>query len=347
MTVTFLDPPGPLPTRREVIDFVSTSGVLAVSVRFGDGAVEERAYRDGQWLYPYADSSGPASGAAGTYHLVRTGGWPRGFTVHVDEQIPPTPMPTGGQTWGVIYEVDFAAQPSQTIGAAGAYTIGGLTWWAKGLTTQVSTAVVNGAGLQFTNLSASNLLMPGYATAFTARHLFCPLGQVPGYAASGPTIVLARMTQSPSNGVGTSSGTWVGLISSTNDAISQLGSARASEAWAGIEQSTSKQIMWKLGGEGTSGASSAAGTGLGVAGVIRSHREFSLIVGSPWSGTWPAPSDLRTPVYNAPQSTMMYAIDPPARANPGIGLYLSTNSGMSGAVGTIHGVRILQPKVAA
>ena len=55
--------------------------VVAISVGFGGSHVEERAYRDGMFLYPYLRSSRSLN----TFALRREGGWPSDPTVYVDE----------------------------------------------------------------------------------------------------------------------------------------------------------------------------------------------------------------------------------------------------------------------
>lgn len=82
MSVTWLDAPGStLPSTSEAIDFRATTDPIAISVSFGDGRIEERAYREGRWLYPY----GASTRLADLYTLRRAGGWPGAFRVYVDE----------------------------------------------------------------------------------------------------------------------------------------------------------------------------------------------------------------------------------------------------------------------
>lgn len=52
-----------------------------VSVSFGSTRVEEIAYRDGAFVYPYLGSTRVGD----TFSLRRTGGWPASPTVHVEE----------------------------------------------------------------------------------------------------------------------------------------------------------------------------------------------------------------------------------------------------------------------
>jgi hypothetical protein len=55
------------------LPFTSTGAVVAISVSFGSGQrVEERAYRDGAFLYPYLRSTQ----SSGAFVLIRDGGWP-------------------------------------------------------------------------------------------------------------------------------------------------------------------------------------------------------------------------------------------------------------------------------
>lgn len=101
MTVTWLDAPNStLASRSEPVDFIATSDVAVVTVGFGPGRLEEVAYREGAFLYPYLQSTK----AGATYSLRRSGGWPRAPEVRVSE--------ASGSPWVILKEFDFASFPT-------------------------------------------------------------------------------------------------------------------------------------------------------------------------------------------------------------------------------------------
>lgn len=191
MTVTFVDSPGStLPSSAEPLDFTTTLDVIAISVSFGSGVrVEERAYRDGVFLYPYLRST--QSGH--TFSLVRDGGWPASPQVFVDENN----VPASGQVMGAIYEVDLTAQASQSMATATSYTIDGLTWWAKGACGgSQACELVNGSGLR--RYAADGAYPASYpnwrgnsnpASPDNTRALLLPLSQIPGFNPLAPLAI--------------------------------------------------------------------------------------------------------------------------------------------------------------
>lgn len=89
--------------------------------------------------------------------------------------------------WRSIYEVDFSAEPNQTIGAAGSYTIGKATWWAKGAlvynhggANTYTLSIVNGTGLRWATTGASGFFF-STGVAFPGRVMFMPFAQFTSY----------------------------------------------------------------------------------------------------------------------------------------------------------------------
>lgn len=85
MSVSWTDTPGStLPSTTEPLDFTVTEPVVAISVSFGSTRTEERAWRDGVFLWPYLRSSRNGN----TFSLVRddgTPGWPGNPQPFIDE----------------------------------------------------------------------------------------------------------------------------------------------------------------------------------------------------------------------------------------------------------------------
>lgn len=97
--VNWIDTPGvALPNETEAIDFTALGEVLAISVSFTGGVVEERAYREGVFVPPYLASTQ----AGGTFSLKRAGGWPGDLTVHVDTYMTPTELDDPDATDGTV-----------------------------------------------------------------------------------------------------------------------------------------------------------------------------------------------------------------------------------------------------
>lgn len=176
MTTTWIDTPGaPLATKHDAIDFSLDREATAVSVRFdGAGArVEERAYRDGEWLYPYRDSTKTGL----TFSLKRTGGWPSAPTVYIDEQPAPAVVPT--TFWQVLLDVDFTALPSGAIsGASGSVgssgsimaTLAGIPWNIKWYNSGAMAGTVqSGLGVKLTAYNFNDYSAYGGAYFFTSQ----------------------------------------------------------------------------------------------------------------------------------------------------------------------------------
>lgn len=179
MTVTWPLPPGStLADPARPIVFTTERDVPAVSVSFGPRRTEERAYRDGGFLWPYLRSQRSGN----TFTLVRDDGqpgWPADPKPFVDEEPAPTPPPSGGQPWGAIYDIDLSSLPNQTLNATGQYTIAGLKWWRKNaLVTGSSFQIVNGSGLSAVGGDGSG--------GVTAPRLCLPVANIPGFNNAAP-----------------------------------------------------------------------------------------------------------------------------------------------------------------
>lgn len=214
MTVTYTDASGgTLPSAAAARGFTCTAPLAYACVRYLASAAhpgqrpEEVIYRDGAFRYPYLRSTV----ASNVYSLVRDGGWPRDIELHAEEQ---TPIPTSGQPMGAIYEVDLTAQASQTMTAAGSYTIDGKVWWAKGALTSGGTsqtcAVVNGTGLQMTRPDPISSVTDWVAGGSYANRAMCfDVSQLANYNPNAPLAIEWRFVSTFASNVDESGGRYV------------------------------------------------------------------------------------------------------------------------------------------
>lgn len=216
VTVVFSGVPGG-PT-----GFTATADVVAVSVSFVGGRVEERAYRDGVFLHPYLQSTQ----GGGVFSLVRSGGWPTGWReVFVDEAIE---VPTTGSEWGAIYTLDLTAQSTFTL-ANGANTIDGLTWYSKGSSGFVDAVVnnvLNGSGLECGSAAFSA------SGNYAYRMPWFPFAQIADYNPDAPVAVAFRFSGS---GLSSSNYLIAGLASMADDGTQWLSGERATQAYVKYE----------------------------------------------------------------------------------------------------------------
>jgi hypothetical protein len=185
MAVIWIDSPGSSVSVAEPIDFTTDADVVAISVRFTSALVEERAYRDGAFLYPYLGSTQVGH----TFSLVRSGGWPaRPFEVFVDEQVS---APTDGAEWGAIYTVNLTTQGSLNMTAINAHTIDGYSWYSKGSTPfggGTQNELFGGLGLR----AASGLW--GQSGNYSSQSLWFPFGQLPDFNINSPYAAAMRFS---------------------------------------------------------------------------------------------------------------------------------------------------------
>lgn len=211
MAETWIDAPGSvLPSRYEPLDFTATSDLSFISVSYEGELVphmEELAYRDGAFRYPYLDSTHVGN----AFSLRRRGGWPRPPTVHVQEAAAFASAP-----WSVIYGVDFAALAAASFATAGLQTIDGLDWYLKGTFTQ-SGGLIHSSDLDGTGLRLRVNFASEGTDAHTNLRWFLPLANVPGYLAAAPVAIWARVSTSSSNSL---SQAIVGLASAAASAAS-------------------------------------------------------------------------------------------------------------------------------
>lgn len=96
-----------------------------------------------------------------------------------------------------LLTIDFSALPALTIGGAGAYVMGGATWWAKGAknSNHPASAVVPGEGLRFT-VAGSLGYQPGNdlpGGMWNTQVLALPLASLPGFDPEKPILVEAQL----------------------------------------------------------------------------------------------------------------------------------------------------------
>ena len=183
MTVTWPIPPNStIDPRTRPVPFQTERDVSAVSVSFGSRRAEERAFRDGSFVWPYLRSTREGN----LFTLVRddgTPGWPADPKPFVDEVPPPTPAPT--TFWDVLLDVDLSAWATQSIpGAAGGAgssgvvypTLGGLQWVVKWYSSgAMAGSVVSGLGVNLTATGFNDI------SAYGGAYFMLPETQIPGY----------------------------------------------------------------------------------------------------------------------------------------------------------------------
>jgi hypothetical protein len=345
MTVAFVDTPGvPLSAPDAPVRFTATEPVPALSVRFGSGRVEERVYRDGAFVFPYATSTKVGN----TYTVRRTGGWPTTPTVYIDELAPPPTIPIGGQPMGAVYTVDFRTLPSQTLTAPGAYTIDGLTWWAKvALTGQPygqhqANVLTNGLGLGLASLYAGGTRIDSTPEVLY-RHLFLPFANIPGYNPLAPMLLRWHVSQSAL--YNNEHQMVVGICSTTNDAVGLQAVDRQYDHFI---------VRYNGGGghrqkRGTAGLTTAiyftdTNNGNREYGIYRYLGEYGMEVSAPAGNSWAGDfiADINTLVVN---TATLAAFGPKTRPNPGV--FVAIEGQIDTTMLYLTHLQIMQPKVAA
>lgn len=284
MTVQWIDTPGSmLPTRSDAVDFAVSSEPACISVSFGAGRAEERAYRDGAFLVPYLASTREGN----VFALRRAGGWPMPPTVYVDEAAAASVLKT-------IYEVDFTAQPSQSLAATGPHTIDGKRWNVKGVTPGgMSSSLVSGAGLRITCVGGAGIAYSATGS-YVHRLLAFPLAQFENFDPGAPIAVLGRFTTATDGHVSA----YLGLISTTDDGEVFAGAQRGSQVWVGTPPcsppSSAATTMYALGGNddafkiATHGVPAHTSIGQRAIGMYRVTPRAAISASFAWAGTLPA-----------------------------------------------------------
>lgn len=293
---TFTDPPNnplmPLPGgASEALEFTCARELDFIAIDLA-GAHVEHAYRDGAWQRGYEGSTYDAGARTGV--LRRMGGWglvPPKVSVQL-KAAPPAPVTT---FWESLYDVDFVAQPNQTLLAAAgsaAPTIAGKVWNVRCNTDSgaypSSIALINGTGLRVTQgydgrtfFSAGNPLC-AYATLNLAT-------QLPAWSPTRKTAVMLRVT-SPALIGSSDAGDGVGA------AAHVLGTPSSGRVfgrhWRGASAGS---FVTAYGDSNTlvvdSSYSTAAGVDLVLA-LVQHPDKSAQGYWLPWSGTWPAMEDL-------------------------------------------------------
>lgn len=183
----------------------------------------------------------------------------------------------------LLYAVDFRTLPNQTIGAAGAYTIDGKTWWAKANLvsggTTLATNIVNGSGLHWALTAGIGSTDIGAAGSLAFRHMFLPLTEIDGWEASLSYMVRARFAF---NGSTSAMSPLIGITSTTSDAVGLTAGQRANEILvAPLPQAgTTASLKYKIGTASALAATGRAGTILNsecVVGVYHFTPRFALL----------------------------------------------------------------------
>lgn len=97
--------------------------------------------------------------------------------------------PTGGQAYGLLYAPDLSDEPTRTL-APGSHTIGGVTWWVKGIASGQTAGALHGTGLSI----QSDFGVDNSDSANSNLRFFLPLANVPGFNPNAPVAIWARAT---------------------------------------------------------------------------------------------------------------------------------------------------------
>ncbi len=196
MSVTLIDPPGPLQNTFEPIDFTTTSKVVSISIEFnpqtGNGLREtvwdgtDDSNEGGDFSFLYRNSTVTGSGPY-SWTVRRSGRWPADFRIRIKE------AGSGGNAyWQEIYNVDFRTLPNYTVNSYGPHVFDGLTWYCKQGQTNNFINNVNGVGL----LVGSS---PGSAEngggTFHGPRLLLPMTNVPGFNPLAPVAFVVRTSR--------------------------------------------------------------------------------------------------------------------------------------------------------
>lgn len=246
MSVTFIDPPGPLANTSEPIDFTTSYPVTSISIeydpRVGRGA-RETVYdgvaddnTGGDFAYVYRRSTRSVDGL--TWRIQREGKWPSELRIRVKEA---TPTSTSGLGYGTTYEVDLTAQDPLTMNAAGSYTIDGMTWWAKGpFLNPGTTAAVEaglGLGMKVPGALSFGLSWRGSGNVLYPERVFVlPLAQLPGYNPLAPVAVMASLAGRYS--YGGEGIVFAGLVDAALSSAALTGPEKATAMTTGLSSST-------------------------------------------------------------------------------------------------------------
>jgi hypothetical protein len=231
VSVTWIDAPGSaLANKDDPVDFTTSATPPAtfLSVSFGASKPEEIAYRDGAFIAPYTASTR----AGNTFSLKRSGGWPSAPTVYVEEPPPPPEVPvipTSGQSWGTLYEIDLTAQPEIDMSVAGPHTLDGHTWWSKG-------TGIRGVGGLTRIVAGQGMFLAGGGYAVSSGYAYqipwLPFAQFADFNPAAPVTVSFRFITSMA-------------MSDTNFMVGGMGSmANSSAALATGERSSEQTIRF-------------------------------------------------------------------------------------------------------
>jgi len=331
------DPDGAIESTAPIMGTASNTSGLVITIDYPNG-LHETVYQLGAFTPLYSAGS-TINLSTGAYSILRAGGFPFGVSVTSIGCAPCPPIPTGGQSLGTIYEVDFRTLPNLTIGPVGSYVIDGKVWWAKGPLiangSNLTSSIQNGAGMRFTTDKTYDLPAAG---DMSCRSMFLPLANISGYNPLAPIVVRAKFIRGavPISGM-------IGLVNTTADAANYLAAQRATEVFCGPEQAggNTSSIKSKYGTGGQNGISSGQVSTppdnffCGIWEMFPGYRDICTQV---WDGTGAIP-----PMTSIPQRQGLGMLTS-SNVNTTICLTASSNFGQPETVWVTH-LSISQPKV--
>ena len=294
MTVTWPIPPNSIiDPRTRPIPFQAERDVTAVSVSFGNRRAEERAYRDGAFVWPYLRSTR----AGNLFTLVRDdgdAGWPADPKPFVDEE-PLIPPPAATQ-WDTLKEFDFTTLATQAWMPSGfsTITLDGFLFKVRSVPNGQVCQQRFGEGFYF---APSNRDWNEGVTVY-GPYLALDPSQLPGYvesrqhAAIGHAVITEATGGSPRYAVGS-------FQTNTNGdgAYGITSATQITGSYVRTGQFSIKPRMLSI----ATGASTSTQANIAtpshacdamVFGAVRKNRTTGWGLFAPWSGSLPAIEDM-------------------------------------------------------
>lgn len=236
---------------------------------------------------------------------------------------------------------DYTAEPTVVIGAAGAYAIGGETWYAKGALSGLpfgavmTSGVDNGSGIRISNTSGSPINI-GSNADYPGRVFTLPLANIAGYNDALPGLFRARLTKATAV---TTLTAHFGIIDSTASSANWLGTQRSRDLLCGVNINGT-DVSVKVGAAifGNKNGNYNVTADNHVVGVYRMMPRYGAVTDQDWTGSF-GPETGCLPVVTPGQTTLIGTY-----TTPSICFALSNSSALPSSVFLSH-LSVMQPAV--
>lgn len=234
------------------------------------------------------------------------------------------PIPASGRRWGVIYRVDFTAQPTVASYVPGAHVIDGKQWFLQGTLVQgggvvQSADLLSGAGLRTT----TNFSSEGTDSATNLRWVMA-LDQLPRFNSQAQVAIWSRSDISiPGSQL---SNAIIGFANMTKSSASMTLAQRQTRIGFSLNASAgaSNLTYWAHNTTGNSGQSTGV---LGPSNTLFYGVQATATDGGVYAtvvNTGAAP-DPYLDAANIPSAAHRFQVTPSPRVNSQLGVYLATN----------------------